>query len=368
MKTDRILSTAGVCRIDSTKLRSYCNLMQGSLIDKWLFADDFVDSHVCFVRDDYLDNMNLGSLHKAQVVVILRVANIQHLDYEYQISTPLTALKIKNVLNQISNSYEFKPFKLNITEPKKSVNRFKSAFKRIRKNFFGKQGLDAKQVEQSSKQRFISRITKTMNIHELPSFKIVLLGSPGSGKTTAIETISNGKALKSDVSATDSVASDKSQTTVGIDYAEIKISGSHNVKNRKVTLIGTPGQIKYNFIWDMVGKTANAFIILLDMSRPEPLSYLKFFNNFLNKELGKKSQIYCALTHCDKYNGCITSIVDCIGVEFPKLRGIYKMDAREQYDVTTIVEDIYPQIEEEDEKNSVSYQISGKGKSATGAF
>ena len=60
MKKDRILSTAGVCQNNSIKLRSYCNLMQSSLSDKWLFADDFVESHVCFIRDDYLQNMKVG--------------------------------------------------------------------------------------------------------------------------------------------------------------------------------------------------------------------------------------------------------------------------------------------------------------------
>lgn len=345
MKIDRILSTAGVCRVDSTKLRSYCNLMQGSLMDKWLFADDFVNSHVCFVRDDYLENMDESTLKKAQIIVILNRKNSYLSGYDYQISTPLTAYKIKKILNKISQSVKFKPFLLDERMNKKSVNKFKAAFSAIRKNFLGRKSSNVIVMKQKNRQNFISNLSKRIHTNELSPFKIVLLGSPGSGKTTAIQSINPGRALSSDVSATDSVASNKMNTTVGIDYAEINVKGYFPGKTRKLKLIGTPGQIKFNFIWDMVGKGADAFIILLDLSRPEPLSYLKFFKKFLRSELGNISLIYCALTHCDKYSGHIPSLIECIESEFPGLKGVYKIDPREKKDISILLSDIYPQIE-----------------------
>lgn len=343
MKTNRILSTAGMCQKNATRLRSYCNLMQGSLNEKWLFADDFIESHVCFVTDKYLANLDKQRLDKSQVIVVINKYENSNLDDKYQITLPLTATKIKNVLNQISNQVEFKP--LSLTSSKKKINKFKSAFAKIRSNFFGKKGRDMIEIKQKSKDQFISRITQKIQLNEFPPYKIVLLGSPGSGKTTAIQAVSDGKALNSDVSATDSVASDKSKTTVGIDYAEIKFSGNNSNKHRKIKLFGTPGQIKFNFVWDMVGKNANAFIILLDMSRPEPLSYLKFYKKFIRDEIGRNSQVFCALTHSDKYQGDTTSFMDCIASEFPQLSGVYKIDSRRQEDVLTILKDIYPQID-----------------------
>jgi len=71
MKNDRILSTAGICSSNATKLRTYCNLIRGSLTDNWLFADEFVDCHVCFVRDDYTETLANSKGSDAQVFVVI---------------------------------------------------------------------------------------------------------------------------------------------------------------------------------------------------------------------------------------------------------------------------------------------------------
>ena len=344
MKKNRILSTAGLDPSNSTRLRSYCKLMQVSLTDKWLFADEFVSSHVCFVCHDYLVNLHQSVLNRSQIIVVVDVADTHNSDDKYRISIPLSASKIKELLNKISRDVKFTTLNLKAEDPKKTVNIFNAAFTKIRSNFFEKKDRNIIEINQKRRQEFISYLTQKIQINKKIVPKVVLLGSPGSGKTTIVQTASQGCALKSDVSATDSVARDKLQTTVGIDYAEIQMGGVNTTPNCKLKLFGTPGQIKFNFVWDMVGKNAEAFIVLLDMSRPEPLAYLIFYMKFLKSELGKVSNIYCALTHCSKYKGSIINFIDSIEYRFPKFDGLYFVDSREKEDVCTMLEHIYPQI------------------------
>ncbi len=314
--------------------------MQMSLLNKWLFADDFVESHVCFIRDDYLEKMDKDKLNRSQVTVVVNMSGTSNSDYKYQISAPLTASAIKSVLNKISREEEFKASKFSLGGTGDKVEKFKSAFSRIRKKFFGKKTDTSIHLEQKRKKKFVAGLMKKINPTNNLPFKVVFLGSPSSGKTTAIQSVSKGEALNSDVSASDSVAGMKSRTTVGVDYAEYILEGIGS-QECTMQLFGTPGQVKFNFVWDMVGKSANAFIVLIDMSRPEPLSYLKFYLKFLSNEFDESVPVYCALTHTDKFQGNVIDVVGSIKKKHAKLKGVYVIDARKKHDVAIVLEKVY---------------------------
>jgi len=336
MSDTRILSTAGLCPANSIKLRSYCHLMKNQLTDKWLFADDFVKSHVCFVRDDFLNNINQQKLDLSQVIIVIgKTVGIQK-DNKYHISLPLNAKKIKEVLNHISETTEFSTVNKSAPQSKKTLNIFKSSFKKIRKYIFNNNDRKKLVTKKHNKELFISNLSKKLNLNEPPPKKIVFLGSPASGKSTAIQSASSNKALSSDVSATDSVAQLKLNTTVGIDYAEISINQA-NESNKKLKLFGTPGQVKFNFVWDVIGKDADAFLILLDLSRPQPLSYLDFYIKFLKSEIGSSASVYCAFTHLDKYQDNITSLTSYIHNNYKRLSGVYNIDARSKKDTLNML-------------------------------
>lgn len=341
MKSNRILSTAGISPSEAMKIRSYCSLIQGYLTDKWLFADDFIKSHVCIVSSDYLINLKKDKLKKSQIIIVFNTSYQSFSEFEYQLVPPITSKKVQSVLNQISKKTIFKPLNQLPSEPSNAVNKFKSVFNKLRTNFFGKKASQRIEIQQQRKQDFIQKLTQNIQTDAKPIHKIVFLGSPGSGKTTAIKSISGGKSLSSEVSATDSVAKDKTATTVGIDYAKISLAG-----NKQVALFGTPGQVKFNYVWDIVGRNANAFVILLDMSRPDPLAYLKFYTNFLCNEIGNTSTLHCAFTHCDKFEGDIDCVITLIKIEFRKIKDIFKIDAREKQDITAMITQVALQLDE----------------------
>jgi uncharacterized protein len=96
--------------------------------------------------------------------------------------------------------------------------------------------------------------------------KILITGTMGSGKTTAIAAISEIPPISTDVLNTDkSIA--KLQTTVGLDYGEVTLANGE-----KLRLYGTPGQLRFDFMWKILAKGALGLIILIDNSRPDPLA------------------------------------------------------------------------------------------------
>jgi len=99
--------------------------------------------------------------------------------------------------------------------------------------------------------------------------KIVFCGPMGAGKTTAIRAISEIDPVCTDVENTDFEESDKAQTTVALDYGETTLPDGE-----KLRLYGTPGQLRFEFMWDLVANGALGVVVLIDNSRPAPLADL----------------------------------------------------------------------------------------------
>ena len=338
MSREIVLSIAGVCNKNATRVRSYCKLIKNSLADNWLIADEFVQSHVSIVRSDYLKSWDKEKINKSQVIIVLTtIDNETVFGYNYQISSPITANKIKHVLNLVSKEVIFKKIvEQHKTNNKKPSALFKTVFSKMRKNIFGYNEKKVLQNKLNKRSSFINRLTNSFGQGRLIPYKIILLGSPGSGKTTSILSVSDNKALSSEVIASDSVAINKPKTTIGTDYARVSINNKE-LGNRDIELIGTPGQIKFNFIWDIVGKSADAFFILLDMSRPEPESYLQFYLRFLTRELGNNLNVFCALTHCENYSDKHT-FIENIKNNYSKIKGVEVFDPRIKSSILNVLE------------------------------
>ena len=99
-------------------------------------------------------------------------------------------------------------------------------------------------------------------------YKIVFAGVTGAGKTTAIGAVSEIDPVRTDVRNHDpSVA--KEFTTVGLDYGEIALDGGDRLR-----LYGTPGQIRFEFMWRIVSQGALGLVILVDNSQDGAMAAL----------------------------------------------------------------------------------------------
>ena len=101
--------------------------------------------------------------------------------------------------------------------------------------------------------------------------KIIFTGTTGAGKTTAIRAVSEIEPINTDVRNTDAEFA-KAMTTAGLDYGELTLENGE-----KLRLYGTPGQKRFNFMWQIIGRGALGVVILVDNSRPQPLADLDVY-------------------------------------------------------------------------------------------
>ena len=123
--------------------------------------------------------------------------------------------------------------------------------------------------------------------------KIIFTGPVGVGKTTAIAALSDDPPIKTDARASDMTTSMKSHTTVAMDYGVI-----HLDEKTKVHLYGTPGQERFDFMWDILSQGSMGLVLLLDNTRSNPLKDLQFFLDAF-RELLKKAPLVVGVTKMD---------------------------------------------------------------------
>jgi small GTP-binding protein len=102
--------------------------------------------------------------------------------------------------------------------------------------------------------------------HGGTAVKIVVTGPFSAGKTTLIRTISEITVLSTEKDITDETRSRKAETTVAMDFGRITID-----RDLVLYLFGTPGQDRFDFMWEILGEGMLGYILLVDADRPESL-------------------------------------------------------------------------------------------------
>ncbi len=94
--------------------------------------------------------------------------------------------------------------------------------------------------------------------------KIVVTGPFAAGKTTLIRTISEITVLSTERGITDETRARKAETTVAMDFGRITID-----RDLVLYLFGTPGQERFDFMWEILGEGMLGYVLLVDSTRPE---------------------------------------------------------------------------------------------------
>lgn len=123
-------------------------------------------------------------------------------------------------------------------------------------------------------------------------FKIAIAGNVGAGKTTFIRSISEIEVVSTERRATDGVASLKQDTTVAMDFGKLTLN-----EEQALHIYGTPGQSRFDFMWEIVISKADAWIMLVDAHRPEDFRSCRHILNFMTRKF--QIPMIIGLTHMD---------------------------------------------------------------------
>lgn len=105
--------------------------------------------------------------------------------------------------------------------------------------------------------------------------KIVIAGAVNSGKSRFIRTVSDIDVLDTDAKTSDELKLIKKKTTVALDFGKVRMN-SHTLY-----LFGTPGQRRFEFMWDILADGVKGLVLLVDstapQSFPETQKILRYF-------------------------------------------------------------------------------------------
>jgi uncharacterized protein len=122
--------------------------------------------------------------------------------------------------------------------------------------------------------------------------RLVVTGTVGAGKSTFIRSVSEIEVVDTDRIATDETALLKQKTTVAFDFGRLQFGSA-----MALHLYGTPGQTRFDFMWDILIRKAHAYILLVAANRPREFRDARRIVNFMKQ----RSQIpmMIGLTHTD---------------------------------------------------------------------
>jgi small GTP-binding protein len=98
----------------------------------------------------------------------------------------------------------------------------------------------------------------------MQTVKMVVTGPFSAGKTEFIQTVSEIDVVSTERKISSEAERIKESTTVAMDFGRITVDES-----LVLYLFGTPGQKRFDFMWEILSEGMLGFIVMVDSTRPE---------------------------------------------------------------------------------------------------
>ncbi|MCC6906099.1 MAG: ATP/GTP-binding protein [Anaerolineae bacterium] len=99
---------------------------------------------------------------------------------------------------------------------------------------------------------------------ETQNVKMVVTGPFSAGKTAFVQSISEIEVVSTERRISSEAEQIKEATTVAMDFGRITIDD-----DLVLYLFGTPGQRRFDFMWEILAQGMLGFVVLVDSSKPE---------------------------------------------------------------------------------------------------
>ena len=161
--------------------------------------------------------------------------------------------------------------------------------------------------------------------------KIIFAGPVGAGKTSAIASISDVEIVKTEALATDEVALRKLNTTVAMDYGVLKLDDGS-----KIHLYGTPGQDRFDFMWEILTIGGIGLVLMVDNAREDPIKDLEHYLNAFKRFIGQ-TDVVVGVTRMDMKSTPTLDDYNKKAEEMGLRVPIFEVDARQRKDVKALL-------------------------------
>lgn len=114
----------------------------------------------------------------------------------------------------------------------------------------------------------------------METMRIVVTGTVGAGKSTFVKTFSQTEVIETEKKATDDTALLKRKTTVAFDFGTRALG-----RDMELQVYGTPGQSRFDFMWDLLIRRAHAYILLVAANRSSAFNDAREIVSFMNQRV-----------------------------------------------------------------------------------